>query len=87
MLKPTLKLTALMEASVQGERSTLSHIPDRLQVLLTMVVVSGHWRVWVVPARVSGQERNSVVSALHPLVTACVCVRKARVIKTQKSYM
>ena len=75
MLKPTLKLTVLMEVSeVQREGSTLSHTPDRLQVLLTMVVVLGQGRVWVVPARVSGQNRNPVVFALHPPAAAHECV-------------
>ena len=57
---------------VQRVRSTLSHIPDRLQVLLIMVVVLGQPRVWVVPAGVFDQERNSVVSAWHLPVAACV---------------
>ena len=56
---------------VQRVRSTLSHIPDRLQVLLILVVVLGQGRIWVVPARVFVQERNSVVSALHLPVAAC----------------
>ena len=55
---------------VQRVRSTLSHTPDRLQVLLIMVVVLGHWRVWVVPARVSGQEKNPVVSLLQMTLAA-----------------
>ena len=50
---------------VQREGSTLSHTPDRVQVLLIIVVVLGQRRDQVVPARVSGQEKNSVVSALH----------------------
>ena len=59
-----------MEAKgVQREGSTLSHTPDRLQVLLIMVVVLGQRREWVVPAGVSGQERNSVVSASQKSVT------------------
>ena len=57
---------------VQREGSTLSHTPDRLQILLIMVVVLGQWRDWVVPAGVSGQERNSVVSALHPSAAGMV---------------
>ena len=66
MLKSILKLTVLMEANeVQRVRSTLSHSPDRLQFLLIMAVVVGQGRVWVVPARVSGQERNSVVFSLQ----------------------
>ena len=37
-----MKLTVLMEVNeVQREGSTLSHTPDRLQVLLIMVVVVG----------------------------------------------
>ena len=62
LFKATLE--DLMEVKeVQRERSTFSHTPDRLQVLLTIVVVLGQRRVWVVPAGVSGQERNPVVSA------------------------
>ena len=58
-----MTLTTLMEVKgVQREGSTLSHTPDRLQVLLIMVVVLGQRRDRVVPAGVSGQERNSVVS-------------------------
>ena len=65
-----------MRASeVQREGSTLSHTPDRLQVLLIMVVVLGQQRVWVVPAGVLGQERNSVVSALH-LPAAAQCKKR-----------
>ena len=71
---------------MQRERSTLSHIPDTLQVLLIMVAVLGQWRVWVVPARVAGQERSPVVSASH-LIAVHVRVKKPRVIKTQKSYI
>ena len=48
---------------VQREGSTLSHTPDELQVLLITVVVLGQRRDWMVSAGVSGQERNSVVSA------------------------
>ena len=59
---------------VQRVRSTLSHTPDRLQVLLIMVVVLGHWRVRVVPASVSGQKKNAVVSASHITVAASMCV-------------
>ena len=60
-----------MEANeVQRVRSTLSHTPDRLQVLLIMVVVLGHWRVRLVPARVSGQEKNPVVSLLQMTLAA-----------------
>ena len=59
-----LTLTVLMEAKeVQREVSTFSHTPDGLQVLLIMAVVLGQRRVRVVPAGVSGQERNPVVSA------------------------
>ena len=66
-----LKLTVLMEVNeVQRVRSTLSHTPDRLQVLLIMVVVLGHWRVRLVPARVSGQEKNPVVSPLQMTLAA-----------------
>ena len=66
-----LTLTVLMEANeVQRVRSTLSHTPDRLQVLLIMVVVVGQWRVQMVSASVSGQDRNSVVSASHLPVAA-----------------
>ena len=66
MLKSILKLTVLMEVNeVQRVRSTLSHTPDRLQVLLIRVVVLGQRRVQVVPAKVSGQEKNSVVSPLQ----------------------
>ena len=69
----------LMEANeVQRVRSTLPHTPDRLQILLIMVVVLGQWRVQEVPARVSGQERNSVVSALHLLVAASICMHDKR---------
>ena len=55
---------------VQREGSTLSHTPDELHVLLIMVVLLGQWRDSVVPAGVSGQERNSVVSASHKTVAA-----------------
>ena len=56
---------------VQREGSTLSHTPDELQVLLiVMVVVSGQRRDWVVPAGVSGQERNPVVSASQKTLAA-----------------
>ena len=66
MLKSIMELTVLMEVNeVQRVTSTSSHTPDRLQVLLIMVVVLGQGRVRVVPARVSGQERNSVVSLLQ----------------------
>ena len=69
MPRSTLTLTVLMEEKlVQGERSTLSHTPDELQVLLIMVVLLGQRRNTVVPAGVSGQERNSVVSASHKMV-------------------
>ena len=51
---------------VQREESKLSHTPYELQVLLIVVMVLGQWWDWVVPAGVSGQERNSVVSASHP---------------------
>ena len=78
MLKPKLTLTV---KEVQREGSTFSHTPDRLQVLLIVVVVVGQWRVQVVPGRVSGQERNPVVSV--PQNTAdmtserlCVCEGK-----------
>ena len=48
-----MKLTVLMEVNeVQREGSTLSHIPDKLQVLLIIVVVVGQRRVGVVSARV-----------------------------------
>ena len=71
MLKSTLALTVLMEVKgVQREGSTFSHTPDRLQVLLIVVVVLGQWRVQMVPTSVSGQERNSVVSASHLPVAA-----------------
>ena len=50
---------------VHREGSTISHTPDELQVLLIMVLVLGHWRLWLVPATVSGQERTPVVSALQ----------------------
>ena len=87
MLKPTLKLTVLMETSVvQRVRSTVSHKPDGLQVLLIRVVVLGQRRVRVVPAGVAGQDRNPVLSALHPPAAAHECVNKVRVMKTQKSY-
>ena len=71
-----IKLTVLMEVNeVQREVSTLSHTPEELQVLLIMVVVVGQRRVWVVPARVKFQKKNSVVSASHPsAVCVCVCV-------------
>ena len=66
MLKSILKLTVLMEANeVQRVGSTLSHSPDRLQFLLIMVVVLGQGRVELVPARIAGQERNSVVLSLQ----------------------
>ena len=66
MLKSILKLTVLMEVNeVQRVKSTSSHTPDRLQFLLIMVVVLRQRRVRVVPARVSGQERNPVVSPLQ----------------------
>ena len=57
--------TGLMEVKgVQRDRSTLSQTPDKLQVLLIMVVVVlGQWRDRVVPAEVLGHERRSVVSA------------------------
>ena len=72
-----LKLTVLMEVNeVQRVRSTLSHTPDRLQVLLMMVVVLGHWRFRVVPARVSGQEKNPVVSPLQMTLAAGTVRRK-----------
>ena len=54
---------------VQREGSTLSHTPDKLQVLLIMVVVLGQRRDRVVPVGVSGQERNSVVSASQKSVS------------------
>ena len=57
---------------VQREGSTLSHTPDKLQVLMIMVVVLGQRREWVVPAGVSGQERTSVVSASHPSAAGMV---------------
>ena len=66
MLKSILKLTVLMEANeVQRVASTLSHSPDRLQVLLIMVVVLGQGRVQLVPAGIAGQERNFVVFSLQ----------------------
>ena len=66
MLRSIMELTVLMEVNeVQRVKSTLSHSPDRLQVLVMMVVVLGQQRVRVVPAKVSGQERNSVVSLLQ----------------------
>ena len=73
-----IKLTVLMEVNeVQREVSTLSHTPEELQVLLIMVVVVGQRRVWVVPARVKFQKKNSVVSASHPRA-ACVCIIRLR---------
>ena len=76
-----------MEVSVvQRDRSKLSHIPDGLQVLLIMIVVLGQGRVRVVPARVAGQDRNPVVSALHRPVAAHECVNKVNVMKTQKGH-
>ena len=66
---------------VQRVRSTPSHTPDRLQVLLIMVVVLGHWRVWVVPTSVAGQNKSPVVSASHlhaAHVHVYVCVMKER---------
>ena len=48
---------------VQREGSTVFHTPDRLQVLLTMVVVLGQETEQVVLARVAGQNRNSVTSS------------------------
>ena len=63
-----------MEANeVQREGSTLSHTPNRLQVLLIIVLVLGQGRVWVVPASVSGQERRPVVCASHWPGAAHVC--------------
>ena len=80
-----LTLTVLMEVKgVQREGFTLSHTPDRLQVLLIMVVVLGQRRVRVVPAGVSSQERNPVVSApqdtadMTSEVKGCVCVKESR---------
>ena len=80
MLKSTLALTVLMEVKgVQREGSTFSHTPDRLQVLLIMVVVLGQRRTRVVPAGVSSQERNPVTSASQNTadttseVKGCVC--------------
>ena len=58
---------------VQRVRSTLSHTPDRLQVLLTMVVVLGHWRVRVVPTIVAGQNKSPVDSASHLAAHVRVC--------------
>ena len=87
MLKPgpPLTLTVLMEVKeVQREGSTLSQTPDRLQVLVIVVVVLGQWRVRVVQGRVSGQERNLVVSAPQNTadttneVKGCVCVKESR---------
>ena len=64
MSSSALTLTILMEEKmVQREGSTLSHTADKLQVLLIMMVLLGHWMEAVVPAGVFGQERNSVVSA------------------------
>ena len=54
---------------VQREGSTLSHTPDELQVLLITVVVLGQRRDWMVSAGVSGQERNSVISASQKTVS------------------
>ena len=72
-----LKLTVLMEVNeVQRVRSTLSHTPDRLQVLLIMVVVLGHWRVRVVPTIVAGQEKNPVVSPLQMTLATGTVRRK-----------
>ena len=69
MSRSTLTLTILMEEKlVQRERSALSHTPDELQVLLIMVVLLGQRRDTVVPAGVSGQERNSVVSSSHKIL-------------------
>ena len=68
---PTLTLTTLMEVKgVHREGSTLSHTPDELQVLLITVVVLGQRRDWMVSAGVSGQERNSVVSASQKPIAA-----------------
>ena len=63
--------TGLMEVKgVQRDRSTLSQTPDKLQVLLIMVVVVGQWRDRVVPAEVLGHDMRSVVSALQLPVPA-----------------
>ena len=74
-----MALTTLMEVKgVQREESTLSHTPDKLQVLLIMVVVLGQRRDRVVPAGVSGQEKNSVVSALQESVSpGCMVMWKS----------
>ena len=83
MMKPTLKLAVLIEMSVaQRVRSIVSHKADGLHILLIVAVVLGQGRVRVLPAGVAGQDRNSVVSALHPLASAHKCVNKVRVIKT-----
>ena len=47
---------------LQTERLTSSQMPGGLQVLKTMVVVLGQGKNLVVPAGVSGQRRNCVVS-------------------------
>ena len=67
--------TVLIEVKgVQREGSTLSHTPDGLQVLLTMVVVLGQETDRVVLARVAGQNRNSVTSSSHLTVAIMVYV-------------
>ena len=63
------------EKLVQRERSTLSHTPDELQVLLIIMVLPGQRRDSVVPAGVFGQERNPVVSASHVKTAAAGMVR------------
>lgn len=65
----------------QRVRSTVSHKPDGLHILLIVAVVLWQWRVRVLPAGVAGQDRNPVVSALHPSAAAHKCVNKVRVIK------
>ena len=77
---------------VQREESTLSHTPDRLQVLLIMMLVLGQRRVRVVPAGVSDQERNPVTSAsqntadMPSEVKGCVCVKESNGQRESKFY-
>ena len=64
---------------VQREGSTLSHMPDELQVLLTMVVVLGQETDRVVSAGVADQNRNSVTSSSHLTVAVMVYVKGRRI--------
>ena len=58
----------------QREMSTRSQTPDKLQVLLIMVVVVlGQRRDWVVPAGVLGHKRKSVASALQYAQSVPAC--------------